>query len=94
MTVQDERVAWHKRELIRHNDETCTVEIFPPWVRYVEIGLEHVRAADSIRVSYDFERDGYKIEQSRITDDNPQMNLWQEVAFIPAWGLDERVDVD
>ncbi len=55
-----------------------------------EIGLMDVRAADAIRVSYDFERDGYVIQQASIVewdaDDTVQDEDWQEVAFIPAWG--------
>jgi hypothetical protein len=55
----------------------------------LEIGLVDVRAADNIRVSYDFERDGWKIEQAAIfewaaTDDVCDPD-WQEVAFIQAW---------
>lgn len=61
-------------------------------VAFIKVGLEHVRAADDIRISYDFDRDGYKIEQSRITADYQSMEDWQEVAFIPAWGLDTRGD--
>lgn len=53
------------------------------------IGLVDVRSADSIRVSYDFERDGWKIEQaSRFEweEDDEVCDLdWQEVAFIESW---------
>lgn len=55
----------------------------------VEIGLTDVRAADSVRVLYDFERDGWVIQQaSRFSwapDEKPDRD-WQEVAFIQAWG--------
>lgn len=61
-------------------------------IAHIEVGLEHVRAADNIRISYDFERDGYVIEQSRWTDDNLLGELWQEVAFIRSWSLDERTE--
>ena len=55
----------------------------------VVIGLMAVRAADSIRVSYDYTRDGYVIEQAarfsfRDKDDNDPE--WREVAFVQAWG--------
>lgn len=58
----------------------------------VEVGLSDVRAADSIRIHYDFDRDGYVVEQaSRFTwataDDNDAD--WQEVAFIQAWARAE-----
>jgi hypothetical protein len=57
---------------------------------HVEVGLVDVRAADSIRISYDFERDGWKIEQASTfewaADDKVCDPDWQEVAFIQAWG--------
>lgn len=54
----------------------------------VEVGLTDVRAADSILISYDFERDGYVIKQASKfeLDDEEQDPDWQEVAFIQAWG--------
>lgn len=57
--------------------------------KHVEVGLIDVRAADSIRVSYDFDRDGWKIEQALKfqwdTDDTICDRDWQEVAFVQAW---------
>jgi hypothetical protein len=62
--------------------------------RSVEIDLVCVRAADSIRVEYDFERDGYSIKQASKfewdEDDEEQDPDWQEVAFVEAWARDER----
>lgn len=56
----------------------------------VEVGLIDVRAADSIRIHYDFERDGYVIRQASkfewAADDEVCDPGWQEVAFIQAWG--------
>ena len=58
------------------------------------IGLTDVRAADNIRVSYDKQRDGWKIEQASVFEwesgDTVCDPDWQEVAFIQAWGRDER----
>jgi hypothetical protein len=55
----------------------------------VEVGIEDVRAADSIRISYDFTRDGYSIKQaSRFEwnlEDKECDSDWQEVAFVQAW---------
>jgi len=47
----------------------------------------HVRAADSILIEYDFDRDGYSIKQaSTFRGDVPGFDQdWQEVAFIKAW---------
>ena len=59
----------------------------------LEIGLLDVRAADSLQVSYDFDRDGWSIKQaSRFmwhSDDHECDSDWQEVAFVPAWGREE-----
>lgn len=63
--------------------------------RYIEVGLECVRAADSIRIHYDYERDGYAVEQPKRTqvlvESTPTMDRydeqvdWIETAFLPAW---------
>lgn len=80
---------------IDKQDETLTAELWYPRVegkriRFVEVGLVDVRAADSVRVSYDFERDGWKIEQAGVfewdMDDSEQNPGWAEVAFVQAWG--------
>ena len=56
----------------------------------VEVGLvDESRAADSIRLSYDFERDGWRILQaSRFPGpvDATHGDDWAEVAFVKAWG--------
>ena len=58
-------------------------------VRKFVIGLVDVRAADDIRVSYDKERDGWKIEQASTFewdgDDEVCDPDWKEVAFVKAW---------
>lgn len=58
-------------------------------VQALSIGLCDVRAADNIRISYDFERDGWVIKQaSRFSweaDEEPDPD-WQEVAFVKAFG--------
>jgi hypothetical protein len=82
---------YYRKSLTRYNPPVFNAELQGE-IKYIEVGLEHVRAADSIRISYDFDRDGYRIEQSRLTEDDQMMDDWQEVAFIPAWGLDERKD--
>jgi hypothetical protein len=56
----------------------------------IELGLLDVRAADSVRISYDFERDGWIIYQASVfewdIDDEICDADWQEVAFVRAWG--------
>jgi hypothetical protein len=56
----------------------------------IEIGMCEVRAADDIRIKYDFERDGWVILQSRSyhqIDENSYdyAEEWIESAFCPAW---------
>jgi len=63
----------------------------------VEVGLVDVRAADSIRISYDFKRDGYVIKQASkfefeiggVMDAD-----WKEVAFVKAWQREEGRESD
>lgn len=43
----------------------------------VAVSLYDVRAADDLRISYDFERDGWSIARGEKPD--------VEVAFVPAW---------
>lgn len=84
---------------IVQRDDTVAVDINYPrytdddstgnMVRHVEVGLCSVRAADSIRIHYDFDRDGWVVEQASIFSwsyfDPNQDDDWQEVAFIQAW---------
>lgn len=65
----------------------------------VVLGLCDVRAADDIRLSYDFERDGWKIEQAScfVWGEDDETNCdpdWQEVAFVQAWARDKRNEED
>lgn len=59
-------------------------------VKKIEVNLEDVRAADGIRISYDFDRDGWVIEQASIfewEEGETDFDMdWQEVAFVQAWG--------
>jgi hypothetical protein len=56
---------------------------------HIEIDLMHVRSADPIRVSYDFDRDGWVIEQAAVFAWAPEDKVcdpeWAEVAFVQAW---------
>lgn len=55
----------------------------------VIVSLYDVRAADDIRIRYDFDRDGWVISMDLTYDDNSGIikivKEDQEVAFIPAW---------
>ena len=63
----------------------------------VEIGMFHVRAADSIRISYESGRDGWVIEQASTfewsVDDEVCDPDWQEVAFVKAWAREKPSDL-
>lgn len=62
--------------------------------KYLQISLTEVRAADDIRVSYDFERDGWVIEQASIFEwllgDTACDPDWVEVAFVQAWAREKK----
>jgi hypothetical protein len=55
----------------------------------VEVGLSDVRSTDSVRVTFDYDRNGWSILQASIfeweADDTEHDADWQEVAFVPAW---------
>lgn len=84
-------------ELVDQGGSTVLVRLSYPRTspkQHLEIDLSDVRAADGIRVHYDFSRDGWAIEQASTFewevdgdggDDlvcNPD---WQEVVFVKAW---------
>lgn len=58
--------------------------------------MESVRAADSVRLSYDFARDGWRVEQAsrseRDEGDATRDPGWREVAFVLAWGRSEGAE--
>lgn len=54
------------------------------------IDLSDVRAAPGIRVSYDFERDGWVVE--RPVNGPEEGERWQEYGFFTAWNMEEPSD--
>lgn len=57
------------------------------------VGLGDVRASDGIRITYDFDRDGYVIQQPTQLSwnvDEVVDQKWKEVAFIESWALEEE----
>ena len=89
LDVYEDRVRvdfWYPKQAIE--DET-----YIP----LEIGLDDVRAADAIRVEYDYERDGYVIKQDFGSDERQDWEResdWRETAFVKAWPKDEIGEVD
>ena len=72
--------------------DTFRMELEYPQVtglKYIKIDLCDVRASDGIRISYDFERDGWKIEQPSCleweSNDNVCDEKYKESMFIPSW---------
>ena len=78
-------------------DNTLKIDLKYPdinKIKYLEFNQESVRASDGIRISYEYDRDGYKIEQASKfqwdCDDTVCDRDWQEVAFIPAWDREKK----
>ena len=85
-------------EIVSQHGDHVSVEIWYPQlesrpVKAVHVGLIDVRAADDIRIEYDFERDGWVIKQAQVfeweADDDVMDPQWKEVAFVQAWGSDK-----
>lgn len=71
----------------------CRIELWYPRIsdiKAVHVGLSDVRAADDVRIEFDYARDGWSIKQASIfqweTPDEICDSDWQEVSFIQAWG--------
>jgi hypothetical protein len=81
-------------ELKDAGSDTPTIVLWYPRcedsAKHILVELSDVRAADGIRISYDFGRDGWVIEQAAVfewaVDDEIGDPEWAEVAFISAWG--------
>lgn len=71
-------------------------------VQYVEINQESVRASDGIRVTYDYDRDGWSIQQPQTTQTLSDIKgdiwsyehseSWIETAFVQSWAFEEIED--
>lgn len=68
---------------------------FEPNINEIEVGLSDVRASDGIKITYDFDRDGYVIMQpyfEEVQRDGytEEVTHWQEVGFFGSWALEEK----
>lgn len=76
--------------------DTVNIDLHHPDLmqqQYIEIGLDHVRASDGIRVCYDLGRDGFSIQQPYTTYHKVDGVLqarenWVETAFVQSWALE------
>jgi hypothetical protein len=65
-------------------------------IKYMELGLQDVRASDGIRIHYDFERDGYVVEQPYVNEKDmgtyidASTDTWEEVGFFQSWALEKK----
>jgi hypothetical protein len=89
---------WILKESVARGDELHINLWYPDvpenQIRKIVVGLVDVRAADDIRISYDKERDGWKIEQASTfewdgADEKCDFD-WQEVAFVQAWARKKK----
>lgn len=78
----------------RYSKNIYVTLMYPPWTdeeddgtraRAVIVDQSSVRASDGIRISYDYKRDGYVIEQNTGVLDENENPVWVESAFIQAW---------
>jgi hypothetical protein len=93
---------------INKTGDTLIVELtYPPWsdpdntnnqVRYIQVNQESVRASDGIRMFYDYDRDGWVIQQASVfmwdMDDEICDPDWQEVAFVRSWAREKPSPID
>ena len=85
------------KEAYRQED-TVRIDLWYPRIddnaSKIQIGLMDTRAADDIRISYDFVRDGWKIEQASICEWDKNDKVcdpgWKEVAFVRAWASSKK----
>ena len=76
-----------------HADEAHITVMYPnnpdSIIKHVVVNQCSVRASDGLRLHYDYERDGFVIEQASKwewdADDDVCDPDWQEVAFVQSW---------
>jgi hypothetical protein len=80
------------KDVARISGDTLHAELWYPRsraIKAIQIALVDVRAADGLCLHYDFERDGWVVEQASTfmwdAEDKENDSDWKEVAFIQAW---------
>lgn len=89
--------GYHDKENVlisQYGDELAVTLTYPNHnlLKYVIFDQESTRGSDGIRISYDYDRDGYKIEQPTKTSfcSVDEKQVWVEVAFVQAWASSEE----
>lgn len=79
------------------NGDTVSIELWYPrtgfgTAKYMKVGLVDVRSAGDLRISFDFDRNEWIIEQQLATDTGTgiiEEHGWRETASLPAWQMTE-----
>ena len=85
----------------RESDTLIVGLTYPPWtdadnknaqVRHIQINQEAVRSSDGIRVHYDYDRDGFVVEQPKYkmvekVGYSEEMIEWAETGFFQSWAF-------
>lgn len=97
MTLVDEEDL----AVTRDGEDVWVILRYPPWsysgrdgkrAHRVVFDQESIRASDGIRISFDYRRDGYVIEQSTGAYDENEQLVWVESVFIKAWAKNVEDD--
>lgn len=94
---ENEILEMYKEDIrIVDNGSTISFDLFYPGVdenpKFLLLGLCHVRAADNLRISYDFDRGGWKIEQFVCFDKYKENGQWEEKAFLRPWQIRKKIE--
>ena len=80
-------------EIDERSDGVIEVGVWYPrndgGIATVELELVDVRASDGIRVTFDFDRNGWSVKQPvTVTDEENEYQEWIEVHFAKSYALD------
>lgn len=91
----------------KYGNELHVELTYPPWTeaddtkgqcRYIRVNQEATRASDGVRLYYDYDRDGFVVQQPKphlrlIKDSHyDSWEEWIEVGFFPSWRFDQSDD--
>ena len=91
--------------VIKTGNELHVTLTYPPWTdadnkhgqcRYIHVNQEAVRASDGVRLHYDYDRDGFVVEQPKMRlkktgkDSYDTIEDWVETGFFQSWQFEEQ----